>query len=208
LQQNAGNALAHAFYGHLLAVLGDMDQALQHTERATILDPMNDLVLSLHAAILMVSDNLDAADKVLEESLLINPNNMLSLHVLEIIHFEKENFRQSVELLELFYGEILPGQGSLQEIYRSRGYRAVIETLIPLLETQVMPQTFSISQLYIRLEKWDEAVSWLERAYESHDSDMPYAFISNESNKAILSDPRMVALAGKMGLPITNPRQR
>ena len=208
LQENPGNALAHAFYGHLLAVMGDMTQALEHTREAVGLDPLNDLVLSLHAAILLASGQVDQAHAILQESLRLNPDNLLSLRIWEGINYATGDLQRSIEELAHFYKEILPREVDLPEIYAARGYQTALKTLIPFLESQENPQSFFIAQLYLRLKQWEEGILWIQRAYANHDSDMPYFFILNEASKAIQSDPRIVMLSKEMQLPLQTFGQR
>ena len=47
----------------------------------------------------------------------------------------------------------------------------------------------------------DEAIHWLERGYEMHDPDMPYAFGPIES-WTLISNPGDQALARKINLPL------
>ena len=47
----------------------------------------------------------------------------------------------------------------------------------------------------------DDALNWLEKGYEIHDQDMPYAFLP-AALAELGSNPRFIQLAKKMKLPV------
>jgi len=61
--------------------------------------------------------------------------------------------------------------------------------------------SWQIATLYCRAEKKEEALEWIEKAYEEHDSNMPY--ISVDPIFDFLRDePRFHNLLKKMDLPL------
>jgi serine/threonine protein kinase len=57
-----------------------------------------------------------------------------------------------------------------------------------------------IAAFHARLGQNDEAIKWLEKAYEEHDTSMPWIGVATEFD-SIRSDPRFKELVRRLGLP-------
>ena len=60
----------------------------------------------------------------------------------------------------------------------------------------------NMALLKLRAGKHDEAVAWLERAYEQRDPEMPYISSGDRWYKPLGDNPRFIALLEKMKLPL------
>ena len=128
------------------------------------------------------------------------PGSDLTSTVQEGIHYLNEEFDASMDLLKLIYESDIEGFDSVINVYLKNGYAPALEELAGLLQDQSHIQSFRIAICLNRAGMHEEAISWLEKGFESHDPDMPYAFLPIEFNN-LRSDPRYEALAQRMNLP-------
>ena len=93
---------------------------------------------------------------------------------------------------------------SLEEGFEEGGYNLAMQRTAEMMISQrdsIYLPSWQIATLYCRAEKKAEALEWLEKAYEEHDSNMPY--ISVDPLFDFLRDePRFKELLKKMGLPV------
>ncbi len=61
LELNPNNANAHAYYAHFLAIVGRLDEAVEHAERSIELDPYNPLFKALYGMVLVFDRRYDDA---------------------------------------------------------------------------------------------------------------------------------------------------
>jgi hypothetical protein len=64
----------------------------------------------------------------------------------------------------------------------------------------IFRKSYVVAAFYARLGQNDEAIKWLEKAYEEHDTSMPWLGVSFEFD-SIRSDPRFRELLRRVGLP-------
>ena len=195
------HVLAHAYFGHLLLIEKRFDEAIHELDLALDMDPKNHLVLSLYAVVLWHYGEVDQAVELAKKTLDINPDNGLIYIILESVNFQKGDFAASMEMLKIKHERELEDFDSVIKEYEGNGYESAIIKLIEELQEQTMVQSLNIALYYNRVGKYEEAISWMEKAYTNHDPDMPYAFLPAELNN-LKSDPRYAALAQKMKLPL------
>jgi hypothetical protein len=93
---------------------------------------------------------------------------------------------------------------SLARAYAVLGRRAESLTAIALVEKSFASnQPYNIAAVYALLGERDQAFSWLERAYQRHDSALVGIppFTVDPDLKSLRGDPRYKALLRKMNLP-------
>jgi len=91
----------------------------------------------------------------------------------------------------------------MREVYRKSGWKAYVKANLDRLMTSSggasMPP-YVVSSFYVRLGQNDEAIRWLERAYEERDFRMIMITVSFEFG-SLRSDPRFRDLVRRVGLP-------
>jgi TolB-like protein/tetratricopeptide (TPR) repeat protein len=189
--------------GNLAAMRGNLVDALTLWEQAAVNDPLNIFVLgSLAFGYYSVGQFSEAeanARKVTELSPTApaSHTNLAQMLLAQgkqgaaLAEIEKESdagFRVS----------------SLARAYAVLGRRAESLTAIALVEKSFASnQPYNIAAVYALLGERDQAFSWLERAYQRHDSALVGIppFTVDPDLKSLRGDPRYKALLRKMNLP-------
>ncbi len=94
LELNPNVATAQELYAHFLAITGNGEEALIHSEKAAVLDPFNPLVLSWHAQILFMQRRYDEALAVAREAERIQPDHPIVRYTLWVIMQEKKGMEE------------------------------------------------------------------------------------------------------------------
>ena len=201
LYDSPNHVLANAFYSHLLMLKDQFKLAKTHIKKAINLDPKNDLILSLYGVVLAHNGEFDHAMSVAQEALAINQQNILTLRLLEFVSYARKDFETSIEMLDVMYSRIFPIDLDIRREFEENGYGSTISKLAKTMEMNITGQDAHIGVFFNRAGQYEKALHWIEKAYENHDSDIPYLFRTQEINN-LKSKPRMIALADKINLPI------
>jgi tetratricopeptide (TPR) repeat protein len=113
------------------------------------------------------------------------------------------------QAVEEYSKSVLMGRGSPEEVqkmkdaYAKSGWKAYVQMNLDRLvdqsqRTPVPP--FVIATMYARLGRKEEAIAWLEKAYEERDFRMTLISVSFEFD-SMRSDPRFKELVRRLGLP-------
>lgn len=206
IEINPNYAFSQAYYSHFLAIMGDPEKGLPHSELAMELDPFNTLYMSIHGQALKNAGKYDEALELLLKLMEVEPDQGIGLPALWAVYQELGDTQKSFELAKKIYSlkknEL--ALKSLEEGFEEGGYNLAMqrtaEMMIGKRDSLYFP-SWQIATLYCRAKKKAESLEWLTKAYEEHDSNMPY--ISVDPLFAFLRDePRFQELLKKMGLPI------
>lgn len=200
INSTPNHALARAFYSHLLLTQRKFSEAVDMAEKAAAIDPNNPLVLSLLGVVLLYTGDMSKAQEVALRSYDILPNSLLTKRLLDEIYFESGNFRNSIEMLQELYASEVDDFSDVMETYNLQGYEQAMKSLAIMLQAKSHIYLFTIALYYNRAGMEEEAILWLKRAYESHDPEMPYTFVTGELDN-LRDDPRYLELAELMNLP-------
>lgn len=204
INSNPNFSLAHAYYAHLLMEQKRFDEALQEVTIALKVDPNNPLVQSLSGIVYFHYGNIQKAHKLGTSSFRIDPNNILTLRLLEISNYNLGHFKQAFEYQKRILKDEPSSLEALEKGFAVKDYNYAMELMAQnkeALSEQQFVQPVWIAYAYIRAKKKEEALRWLEKGYQMHDQDMPYAFLVKEFDP-IRNDPRFIGLAKKMNLPV------
>lgn len=200
LSDNPNHALGNAFYGHLLMLQMRSAEAIPYMDRAIALDPMNDLLFSLKAFVLLNSGRNEEAGEMLVKSMELNPRNMLTLRAMEAGTAANRDLEGSIEFLDKIYSDIYQLDLDLKTYFKNYGYKKSILHLCKTLENEMNGQDFYIALFYHRIGQFEKSIEWLLESYENHDVDIPYLFVGKGLDN-VINDPRIVAISKKVGLP-------
>ena len=201
LQQNPNHVLSNAFFGHFYMLKNQFDKAMPYIEKAFELDPQNDLVLALYGVVCTHKGNVDRGIELSRAALALNPHNILSIRLMEFSSYLKGDLGTSIDMLDKVYSEIFPLDIDIRKKYLADGYTSTMEKLAQILEQNSQGQDLFIALFFNRAGLREKAISWVLKAYEHHDGDIPYFFRIKEMSN-LKSDPRIVALAQKVNLPM------
>lgn len=209
-------ALAHQWYGEFLGLLGRFDEAIASLRRATMLEPTSkapwtDLCGALNRA-RRYEDAMEACRRALE----LAPNEWRALSALATAHFGLERDAEGVAHLlraEILLGRPLNEIRELRAAFRAGGiegyWRREIEFDLARMDRD-LPVPFSeasrLAGRYARLGETDEAIRWLERAFETGE-DAPLGLLINPQWDALWVDPRFIELVQRADrLPALGPK--
>jgi tetratricopeptide (TPR) repeat protein len=213
LALNPHSANTQIYYGHYLANMARVDEAITHGERALELDPYNALIHSLHAGILNYARRWVEAEAAARTALALQPDAPVGHGQLtgallpqgkmdELIALERQGYAHRRELAVVWEAGLEKG-----------GYREAQSRLADFLAARyleaekVSKQTKGaqwIGGLYFRGGKYEQALDWFEKAFENHEGNLPYItrpFFADY----LLDNPRYRDLVRRMGLPLPAP---
>jgi len=211
LALNANDPLAHEWNGMVLSAQGKMTEAIQEMSRAVDLDPLNAERRTYLGLLLTRAGRRPEAEKQLTAALQIDPAFERAHFILQWL-YEKEG-RESDAISEWSAIFALRGQREiaveLRNVYEKSGFAAArklamteqLAYLANLNKTRyVSPSAFA--SLYAQLGKKEQALLWLEKAYEVRDVRLPYlAFEGNPEFATLKDEPRFQALVRKVRSP-------
>jgi tetratricopeptide (TPR) repeat protein len=205
IELNPNYSLARAYYSNLLCLLGQSDEAIAQAEKALELDPINSLVQGICGNTFALTRRYDDAIFHARNSLRTSPHDPVGHNILwEMLH-SKGLYEESLSEAKAFFTGL--GLAEIAEVmargYDQDGYsgamRIAAETLVALSEeTHISP--WFISFVYSFAEEKEQALKWLERAYEMKDPTMPY--LITPGFDIIRDDPRFQNLLRKMNLSV------
>jgi len=192
---------AHLEYGRFVQALGRSDEALAHMHYADELDPLNIAVKETEAWVTYASRQYDLALKQFKS---LGDDSGL-IHV----YREKGMYPEAIALNKR-WAATDPSQSREQyplalmaSIYGLQGRKDEAEALIKELKETVRHRYvsgFLFAEAYVGLGQRDQAIIWLERAYEEHDEWMVFAN-SYPGLDRLRSEPRFQVLMRRMNFP-------
>jgi TolB-like protein/Tfp pilus assembly protein PilF len=194
-----------AYYSHFLHMMKRPEEAMEQIERALELDPFNALFRAIYAMDLMFARRYNDAIEHLRETLRTVPNDWTALSTLRSAYHQKGMYEEALEIWKRSYAA--RGDREAEEAlalgYSEAGYSGALSRIAEMLivrsrSTYVTP--WQIGTLYTRAGKNDEALEWLEKAYEEHDGNMPYISVDPIFD-GLRDDPRFLDLLRRMNLP-------
>ncbi len=193
-----------ATLSHLLNILKRPEEGMAQIKRALELDPLNALFRSFYAMDLMYARRYDDAIALLRDTLRTSPNDLVALSTLRSAYHMKHMYTEALEVWKASYAARgdHEAEEALARGFREGGYpralQRVAETLVARSRTAYVP-SWQIGTLYTRAGKNDEALEWLEKAYQAHDPNMPYLSVDPIFD-TLRDDPRFRDLLRRMNL--------
>src|SRR5439155_14260031 len=205
IQLDPNSATAHQWYGDLLTRLGHFEEAKRELKKASELDPLS---LRINASVgqqLYFARQYDAAIQQLKKTLEMDPNFVPAQHAIEVAYAQSGMYNDAVaqqqKVLTLSGNPDLAA--AIGEDYRKSGYTGVLQSWLDGLKEvskrgYVSP--YNIAQIYGRLGEKDQALAWLEQAYNQRDSKLTYMKIEPAFDE-IRSQPRFQQLLHRLAFP-------
>jgi len=209
LELNPNSAIIHVYYSWLLTFTRKHEEAIAGMNHAQQLDPLSSS-MNAHAGLtLCLAGRTDESIEELLRTIEMNPNYFLAHDNLGMAYLANsmideaiEEFEKAVDLSK----EVPMTVAHLAEAYFLSGNEENGEKLFNSLKERskqeyVAPICFF--SIHLGRRDLDQMFHCLERAYEEHDSFLPWIFNFmdiNDFRTRIRSDPRFKALHKKMGL--------
>jgi len=205
LEINPSYAFAQAYYSHFLAITGRAEEGLPHSALALELDPFNTLYQSVHGMALKNARKYEEALGLLLSLYATEPDQGIGLPALWAVLHDMGRYEEAIDIAREIY-QLKNKDAALEALevgYAEGGYlvamQRIAERMIEESEKSYFP-SWQISTLYCRAGMKDEAIYWLEKAYEEHDNNMPYISVDPLFD-FMRDDPRFQEIARKMNFP-------
>jgi TolB-like protein/DNA-binding winged helix-turn-helix (wHTH) protein/Tfp pilus assembly protein PilF len=200
LKLNPNCADCHSQYGVLLGGLGRNDEAIAQTNRAIELDPLSSSYRDWLAAIAFFSRQYDLSIKLAE-----NLGDEWAF-TLAVCYAKKKMYPEAIANLEKSNARIgrqKSDLGLLALMYGLAGRKSETRKIISELKEKsrhhyVFPSVFAYA--YLGLGDKDQALTFLERAYEEQDPGLFYLKASPLLD-SLRSEPRFQALLRRVNFP-------
>jgi DNA-binding winged helix-turn-helix (wHTH) protein/TolB-like protein/tetratricopeptide (TPR) repeat protein len=203
LAANPNYAMAHSWFGVSLAAKGLYSEANTEAQRALEDDPLSPVIGSNAGWAVSLSGNADRAIDILKKTIEIDPNFPRAHLRLGRAYEQKQSYDMAIAELEqaasLSGGESCY-RGSLGHVYaisgRTEKARQVLQDLEARRGQNYVP-SYAIALVYAGLGDNDNAINWLQKAYEDRSTGM--AFLRTDPELSSLhSDPRFEELARRI----------
>ncbi len=209
LQLNPGSGVVLHGYGNLLSLIGRTDEAMAYLQEAARLDPLAIVVRHDLAIVALSRGDYALAAKGFREAIDIDPNwtwGYIKLARALALQGQCEEALVQAEIGESrIAGGVAPLCWSwLGFVYATCGdharARQKLEMLHALEHKQyVDPVTFA--DIHGALGEVDEAMDWLEKAYEDRTPSMVFAGLLAGLSPNLAGNVRLQAILDRMGLP-------
>jgi len=205
IELNPNYAEARAYYSHLLYYLRRPEEAMVQIDRALELDPFNSLLQALYAMDLIYARRYDEAIALLNNTLKTTPNAPLALSALRSAYHQKRMYEEALEIWKASYAASGDHEAidALAQGYAKAGYSGALSRVAEMLVARSRTRhvtPWQIGTLYTRAGKTDEALTWLEKAYDARDQNMPYISVDPIFD-GLRDHPRFQELMRRMNFP-------
>jgi TolB-like protein/DNA-binding winged helix-turn-helix (wHTH) protein/Tfp pilus assembly protein PilF len=203
---NSNYAEAHQFYTWFLVAMGRTEEAHTPSRRALTLDPLAITAYLTASDVFYFSRQYDRAITQLQEALDLYPNDPLALPRLSWSYVQKGMFKEAIGEIERAatlspeYTENLWMLGHAYAVAgKTAAARKALDDLHALAEKKyVPPRGFAL--IHTGLGENDEALEWLERAYQDRDGWMAMLQVHPKLD-VLRGDPRFQDLLRRMNFP-------
>ena len=195
----------HAHHAYLLALREDLDAALAEAEIARDLSPLDPIWAGFAAWLYMIPARWDEGVAAAEECLAFSPGFPLCLYVLGQIHSARGDYEAAIAAHERIprtqrfaYWALGPTYGLAGRLDEARAIAA------EMAKDSTGRDMLHLALTYSAMGEIDDAVSWLERAFEARSDWLPWVVLDNAyggSVEAMRGDPRFQALVTRLNLP-------
>jgi len=203
LDLNPGYATAHHWYGYHLMMVGRDNEGIAELKRAESLDPLSLIISAGVADVLFIAHRFDDAIRQLQKTLEMDPNFAMAHYQLGQVLVQQHQldaaiseFQRAIELA----GRRPAFDANMANAYAASGRTVDARRIAADLEhlpEQSGSLDSNISLIYVGLGDTDQAMRWLEKAYEAQ---FDAIILLRPQFDPLRSDPRFQALMGRLGL--------
>jgi tetratricopeptide (TPR) repeat protein len=203
---NPNYVAAHAYYSHLLRILGRAEEAKEHIELALRLDPHSRLIKSFYISDLFSRRRYDDCISIAREMHEENPTMLVGTGTLYKALYLTGRYEEAFEVIKLDFSkkERFKDIDHVFDQYEKLGFAGTLNLVADMLLAQSkseFPPPGRIINLYLMAGNKERALDCLEQAYEKHDPGMPY-ISSRPLYDSLRDEPRFQDLLRKMNLPL------
>jgi TolB-like protein/Tfp pilus assembly protein PilF len=203
LELNPNLAEARRHYSWYLRLLGRNPESLAEMKRAASLEPLTPLFPADYGWQLLEDGQLDAALEQERKSLELDPKFAQALAIAGWIYVEKGMYPEALAAHQKAAAADEDWRFPLATTYARMGRKDDARKIAAALKKKPGPMDqWALAMIYAALGEKDEAFRWLEAAYKSRFSWMPWTVNDPKFGFAPLrDDPRFQDLARRVGVP-------
>jgi TolB-like protein/Tfp pilus assembly protein PilF len=206
LELNPNYATAHHAYSALLAATGRKQEAIAEARRALELDPLSIPINNILGEMFVCAGEWKQAIGQYRKTIEMDPNVLLPHENLGVALEEIGKDAEAVE--EYLKARAVSGESAevlteLRAEYEASGLRGFRRKQVELERARWDGQhfdTFRIAAHYARLDEQDEAIAWLEKAFEARSGEMIWIKLYPVFRN-LYANPRFQDVARRVGLP-------
>jgi tetratricopeptide (TPR) repeat protein len=203
IELNPNLAIAHHRYSQYLPDVERFPEALAESKRAQELDPLRVSLKGQEGIILYYARRNDEAIQILENTIKLEPDNVINHTFLAYAYTAKGRYAESIEEYKKAInigGESTSVECYMGETYALSGKRdEALAILGKLKSTKDYVSPYELAALYAGLRDKEATLQSLERAYTEHDLQLQYLKIDPDFD-FLRSDPRYADLIHRVGL--------
>jgi len=201
IELNPNYAMAHNWYSQYLAFMGRPDEAIREAKRAQEIDPISLFNNSTIGFVLYLARQYDQAIAAAQKTLELDPNFAVAHMIIGLSYLQKKMYEESIS--ELQKAKNNPdSRALLGYAYAVAGKRSEARKILEELD-QLSKQKYVASApvaiIYIGLGEKDQALQWLEKAYDERLWEMGMLKVAPVFDP-LRSDPRFAVLLRRVKL--------
>ena len=212
IELNPSQDWAHAHYGWYFQLTGDADRAIEEMKKAYEIGPLMPLWPTWIAWLYWGENDLDAALAYAKKAQEINPGFPWGMYVLGGVQGAMGQYEESLaqfERLRPFLPNVANWGFAITYIQMGR-HDDAIAVAAELAENPGQKDKMFLGMIHGTLGNKDEALKWMQAAYDSHTDWFPWAGSGAGSEMTrrleILADePRFQAMIDSLNLPVASP---
>jgi serine/threonine-protein kinase len=201
LELRPNYADAYFSYSRFLASRHRLDEAIAQLDRSAELDPLSQGLLANRALLDYFAGRYDLADRRLREILQSDSTDVTAQWALALVDEQEGKLDEAIAILEPISTVSNNRKASLGHVYAVAGKtakaRAILRALHAAAERSYVP-AYWFALVHTGLGERDQALRYLERAYEERSTVLAYLLIDPRL-APLRDDPRFVALARRLG---------
>jgi TolB-like protein/Tfp pilus assembly protein PilF len=172
---NPDYATAHQWYGEYLISMGRFDEAKAEMKRALDLDPVSPAINVVQGFPYYYAREYDGAITEYKKALELDPNFDFAHGRLHDVYVQKRMYDEAIAEYVASYKSVPQAQESLKAIYAASGMRGVWESSVAGSQEQLERCCSRyIAGIYALLGDRENALKWLEKAYQERSHLMVY----------------------------------
>jgi TolB-like protein/Tfp pilus assembly protein PilF len=205
IELNPSYATAYQRYSLYLIAMGRAQESVEQINLARQLDPLS---LSINFSLgwrLYMARHYEQAIQQLRNTLEMDPNFALARLVLGETFEQQRDYSQAISQLQKATANspnsplMLAGLGHAYGVAKRAGEARVLLNQLMELSKKQYVAPFYIALVYAGLGENDNAIRWLEKAYEDHSNGLVFIKVDPELD-TLRSNPRFKEIQSKMHL--------
>ncbi len=203
------SATARSWYAFLLTVMGRFDEVTPFRDKAMELGPQSPVINTDVGLTLYFARKYDAAIERFKNALETDPTFGLAYVPMGGAYVQKKMYKEAIEAYQTFTAGLAFAHlshpipvAAIGHVFAVSGRTREAHDYLELVEEMSASQyvaPYWRAVLYIGLGKKEQAITWLEKAYENRDGSMVFLRVDPVFD-SIRADARFVALLKRMKL--------